>query len=234
MDETADSDGLNIWNKETIILLDLSYNAFNCIKGLYRTYAPDVLICQMNRYAMFGRDAALPVSPKITTIKPYSGASRLSSPVAPSISPFFLFSFFFCLRPPALGRISGSPPSHTHLRLQTKGDDAMRYSDVIFPLSLAVATVSAGVVDRRAAFTLQNGLDAQDLNRKFESLTPGSACTEGESACVNGQLAQCASGKFVLFSCAAPLQCVALPLVNKPGTRYVCRWGRLWEGEVER
>ena len=42
----------------------------------------------------------------------------------------------------------------------------MRFSNVIFPLSLTVATVSAGVVNRRAAFTLQNGLDAQKLNQK--------------------------------------------------------------------
>ncbi|KAH8984055.1 hypothetical protein EDB92DRAFT_1803417 [Lactarius akahatsu] len=98
----------------------------------------------------------------------------------------------------------------------------MRFSDVIFPLSLAFTTVSAGVVNRRAAFTLQNGLDAQTLNRKFQSLTPDSSCTDGESACVNGQLGQCVGGKFVLFSCSAPLQCVALPLLNKPGTSVTC------------
>ncbi|KAH9038264.1 hypothetical protein EDB84DRAFT_1560385 [Lactarius hengduanensis] len=98
----------------------------------------------------------------------------------------------------------------------------MRFSDVIFPLSLAVTTVSAGVVNRRAAFTLQNGLDAQALNRKFQSLTPDSSCTDGENACVNGQLGQCVGGKFVLFSCSAPLQCIALPLVNKTGTSVTC------------
>lgn len=100
----------------------------------------------------------------------------------------------------------------------------MRFSDVIFPFSLAVATVSAGVVDRRAAFTLQNGLDAQALNQKFQGLTASSACTTDETACVSGQLAKCVDGKFVLFSCSAPLQCVALPLVNSPGTRYVSLW----------
>jgi len=98
----------------------------------------------------------------------------------------------------------------------------MRFSDVIFPLSLTVATVSAGVVDRRAAFTLQNGLDAQKLNQQFQTLTASSTCTSGETACVNGQLAQCAGNKFSLSSCAATLQCVALPLVNKPGTSVTC------------
>ncbi|KAH9038267.1 hypothetical protein EDB84DRAFT_1096203 [Lactarius hengduanensis] len=143
-------------------------------------------------------------------------------------SPTFLL-FFVCPHPLALGRISESP-SHTHLRLQTKPNDAMRFSDVIFPLSLACTMVSAGVVNRRAAFTLQNGLDAQALNLKFQSLTPDSSCTDGESACVNGQLGQCAGGKFLISPCAASLQCVALPLVNKPGTRYACRRGRLREG----
>ncbi|KAH9019133.1 hypothetical protein EDB85DRAFT_584607 [Lactarius pseudohatsudake] len=98
----------------------------------------------------------------------------------------------------------------------------MRFSDVIFLLSLAFTMVSAGVVNRRAAFTLQNGLDAQALNRKFQSLTPDSSCTDGESACVNGQLGQCAGGKFLISPCAASLQCVALPLVNKPGTSVTC------------
>ncbi|KAI9445995.1 hypothetical protein H4582DRAFT_1804154 [Lactarius indigo] len=98
----------------------------------------------------------------------------------------------------------------------------MRFSDIILPLSLAVTTVSAGVVNRRAAFTLQNGLDAQALNKKFESLTPDSSCTDGETACVKGQLGQCVGGKFALVSCSAPLQCVVLPLLNKPGTSVTC------------
>ncbi|KAH9160848.1 hypothetical protein EDB89DRAFT_1862179 [Lactarius sanguifluus] len=77
-------------------------------------------------------------------------------------------------------------------------------------------------LNRRVAFTLQNGLDAQALNQKFRSLTPDSSCTDGENACVNGQLGQCVGGEFVLFLCSTPLQCVALPLVNKPGTSVTC------------
>ncbi|KAI9509604.1 hypothetical protein F5148DRAFT_735341 [Russula earlei] len=99
----------------------------------------------------------------------------------------------------------------------------MRFSQLVFSVTLAAATVSAGVVvDRRAAFTLQNGKDAQALNKKFQTLTPTSACTSGEVACVHGQLAQCVNGKFALTSCASTLQCVALPLVNKPGTSVTC------------
>jgi hypothetical protein len=75
--------------------------------------------------------------------------------------------------------------------------------------------------ERRAAFTLQNGQDAQKLNQQFQGLTASSTCTAGETACVQGQLAQCVGDKFVLSPCAGGLQCVALPLVNKPGTRYV-------------
>ena len=103
----------------------------------------------------------------------------------------------------------------------------MRFSDVIFPLSLTVATVSAGVtggMNRRAAFTLKNGQEAQALNRQFQTLTASSSCTTGETACVGGKLAQCVGGTFSISPCAATLQCVALPLVNKPGTRYACRW----------
>jgi hypothetical protein len=95
----------------------------------------------------------------------------------------------------------------------------MRFSDVIFPLSLTIATVSAGVVDRSADFTLQDGLDAQELNRQFQGLNTSSECMTGETACVNDQLAQCVGNKFILSPCAALMQCVAIPYVNEQGTR---------------
>ncbi|KAI0291076.1 hypothetical protein B0F90DRAFT_407732 [Multifurca ochricompacta] len=98
----------------------------------------------------------------------------------------------------------------------------MRFSNLIYPISI-IAVVSAGaVVDRRAAFTLKNGQEAQALNRKFQSLSANSACKDGEQACIKGQFAQCTGGKFALSSCGASLQCVALPLVNKPGTSITC------------
>ncbi|KAH9989082.1 hypothetical protein BJV74DRAFT_458223 [Russula compacta] len=100
----------------------------------------------------------------------------------------------------------------------------MRFSELAFGITLVATTaVSAGPVDRRAAaFTLQNGKDAQALNEKFQSLSASSSCTAGEEACVQGQLGQCVNGKFALTPCSAPLQCVALPLVNKPGTSITC------------
>jgi hypothetical protein len=80
----------------------------------------------------------------------------------------------------------------------------MRFADIIFPLSLAVAAVSAGVVDRRVASALQNGRgDAQKL---IHRLTVSSKCMAGETACVSGQPAQCVGNEFV---------------VNRQGTRYV-------------
>jgi hypothetical protein len=82
----------------------------------------------------------------------------------------------------------------------------MRFSVIISLLSLAVATVSAAVVDRRVASTLQNGRDAHNLNQQFQGLSTSSKCMAGETACVSGQLAQCIGDKFV---------------VNEQETRYV-------------
>ena len=95
-------------------------------------------------------------------------------------------------------------------------------STVILPLLALVGLVAAGpVVERRSSFTLKNGQDAQALNKKFASLSPSSKCTSGEVACVQGAFAQCVNGKFVTTPCSGGLTCVALPLVNSPGTRFV-------------
>ncbi|KAN0127995.1 hypothetical protein V8E53_014172, partial [Lactarius tabidus] len=82
----------------------------------------------------------------------------------------------------------------------------MRFSDIIFLLSLSIATVSAAAVDRRVASTLQNGRDVQNLNQKFQGLSAISKCIASETGCVSGQLAQCVGDKFV---------------VDKHETRYV-------------
>jgi len=101
----------------------------------------------------------------------------------------------------------------------------MHLSQLVLSLTFVATAVTAGpvaMIDRRAAFTLQNGKDAQALNKKFQTLTENSPCTTGETACVKGQLAQCAGGKFSLTPCAGSLTCVALPLVNKAGTSTTC------------
>ena len=93
---------------------------------------------------------------------------------------------------------------------------------VLIPFLALVGLVTAGpVVERRSSFVLQNGKDAQALNKKFASLNANSACNSGEVACVKGAFAQCLNGKFVTTPCAGGLTCVALPLVNSRGTRYV-------------
>jgi hypothetical protein len=76
----------------------------------------------------------------------------------------------------------------------------MLFSDIIFPLSLAVATVSAGVVDCRATFTLpgQNVHDAQQLNQQFQGLTASSKCMTGETVHISDQLAQCVGDTSVI------------------------------------
>lgn len=71
-------------------------------------------------------------------------------------------------------------------------------------------------------FTLDNGKDAQQLNKQFAGLNAGSSCQAGENACVDGGFAQCVGGKFVVTGCAGGLTCAAVPLVNSRGTSIVC------------
>ncbi|KAL4257102.1 hypothetical protein AB1N83_011932 [Pleurotus pulmonarius] len=71
-------------------------------------------------------------------------------------------------------------------------------------------------------FKKQNGIDAQKLNAQFAGLKKGDACNDGEQACVETSFAQCVGGKWTLTPCASGTVCVALPLVNKPGTSIAC------------
>jgi hypothetical protein len=61
----------------------------------------------------------------------------------------------------------------------------------------------------RAAFTKQNGLDAQKLNAQFASLKKSDACDASTMAmaCVEGGFAQCVSGKWAVNQCAGGLTC---------------------------
>jgi hypothetical protein len=97
------------------------------------------------------------------------------------------------------------------------------HSSAFIALALAVAASARPArFGRRAAFDLQNGQDAIALNDQFKTLTPDSACTAGQDACVNQQFAQCVSGKFVLQPCGGGTICAALPLVNSAGTSITC------------
>jgi cell division septation protein DedD len=97
-------------------------------------------------------------------------------------------------------------------------------SVIILALLSTVATTLANPMKRAADAATQaaNAQDAINLNNQFASLTANSPCTSGQSACVNGQFAQCVGSKFALSPCAAGTTCCALPLVNKRGTSITC------------
>ncbi|KAN0129629.1 hypothetical protein V8E53_012625 [Lactarius tabidus] len=83
----------------------------------------------------------------------------------------------------------------------------MRFSDIVFPLSLAFATVSAGVVDQRVAATLQNERGGLQLNERFQGPTVSSKCMTSETACINGQPVQCVGDEFVIDSQGTSFTC---------------------------
>jgi hypothetical protein len=90
------------------------------------------------------------------------------------------------------------------------------------PTTSAPSNVAIASSASASGFRLANGLAAQKLNAYFATLTPTSACTEGQNACVNNDFAQCTGGNFVLQPCGASSICVALPLVNSVGTSTTC------------
>jgi len=97
------------------------------------------------------------------------------------------------------------------------------YTSAIIALALALsASARPARFQRRASFDLANGQQAIKENASFKTLTASSSCTAGQDACVNGQFAQCVSGKFVLQPCAGGTVCASLPLVNKAGTSITC------------
>ncbi|KAI0071539.1 hypothetical protein K474DRAFT_1606787, partial [Panus rudis PR-1116 ss-1] len=73
-----------------------------------------------------------------------------------------------------------------------------------------------------ASFQKDNAEQAQQQNAQFASLKATDTCTENEQACVESSFAQCVGGKWALTPCSSGTQCVALPLVNKPGTSIAC------------
>jgi len=95
----------------------------------------------------------------------------------------------------------------------------MKYAGLV---ALSFSLVAFARPTRRAAFTLQNGLDAIALNQKFQSIKAGDSCQAGEDACASTQFAQCVNGQFVTTQCPAGTICAALPLVNNPGTSITC------------
>jgi len=115
------------------------------------------------------------------------------------------------------GNKQGSPPASS-----TPSDSSTRASSSVPTPAPSPAPSPSTPSSGSKGFAVQNGKDAQALNQKFQSLTPGSPCTDGENACVNGGFAQCVGGKFDITPCSAGLQCTALPLVNSRGTSITC------------
>ncbi|CAG8672649.1 15645_t:CDS:2 [Cetraspora pellucida] len=72
-------------------------------------------------------------------------------------------------------------------------------------------------------FQKQNAIDAENLQKKFDTFTTKTPCNVGDQACINNQFAQCtATNTWVLEQCNGGLTCCALPLRNKPGTSIAC------------
>ncbi|TWU78190.1 hypothetical protein ED733_007774 [Metarhizium rileyi] len=67
-----------------------------------------------------------------------------------------------------------------------------------------------------------NLAQARNLNRLFSSLTPKSACTKNQAACITGQMAACNNGGFVLNACSQGQECYALPMTNTQGAKVGC------------
>ncbi|KAJ7636981.1 hypothetical protein FB45DRAFT_742399, partial [Roridomyces roridus] len=87
-------------------------------------------------------------------------------------------------------------------------------------INAAPVLVSRDVLD--AASLLKNGQDAQNLNAQFQNLTTADACTAGQVACINGDLANCVNTKWQTQGCPSSLSCFAVPLVSQPGTNVTC------------
>ncbi|PCH33264.1 hypothetical protein WOLCODRAFT_147366 [Wolfiporia cocos MD-104 SS10] len=100
----------------------------------------------------------------------------------------------------------------------------MVYAAVLATVALFASSTLArpSYLPRDSSFLQLNGEEAIALNAQFKTLTATSSCTDGTSACVNGEFAQCVSGNFVLTSCGSGLTCAALPLVNSAGTSITC------------
>ncbi|KAK7408281.1 hypothetical protein QQX98_009539 [Neonectria punicea] len=84
------------------------------------------------------------------------------------------------------------------------------------PMPTETATVDA---DQYAA----NLAQAKRLNKVYAGLTPESACSASQAACINDQLAQCGdTGTYVLSTCGANRKCYALPMTTNRGVRLGC------------
>ncbi|KAG6037013.1 hypothetical protein E4U41_005349 [Claviceps citrina] len=67
-----------------------------------------------------------------------------------------------------------------------------------------------------------NVAQAKGLNKIYSSLTPQSACSRTQLACIGGKVASCVDGAFILTDCPAGQSCYALPMTNIRGAKVTC------------
>ncbi|KAL6400515.1 carbohydrate-binding module family 19 protein [Ilyonectria robusta] len=84
------------------------------------------------------------------------------------------------------------------------------------PMPTGTTTVDA---ERYAS----NLAQAKKLNKVYSNLTPASACSSGQAACIDGKFAQCSNtGTYTLSACGDNRQCYALPMTTNRGVRLGC------------
>ncbi|KDQ62553.1 hypothetical protein JAAARDRAFT_30457 [Jaapia argillacea MUCL 33604] len=125
--------------------------------------------------------------------------------------------------PSAVGAAAASPTSSaTAGSCSAPANGGSGAGSTVATTSVQAAVASPSASTSSGDFHLQNGLQAQALNKSFQSLTATSSCQGGTQACVGSSFAQCVGGSFVTTPCSGGLVCLALPLVNKPGTSIAC------------
>ncbi|KAG5952821.1 hypothetical protein E4U53_007876 [Claviceps sorghi] len=67
-----------------------------------------------------------------------------------------------------------------------------------------------------------NLAQARNLNTIFSSLTPQSACSGTQMACIAAKVGRCSNGAFVLTDCPATTRCHVLPMTNTRGAKIAC------------
>ncbi|KAI0341351.1 hypothetical protein BDW22DRAFT_1485358 [Trametopsis cervina] len=95
---------------------------------------------------------------------------------------------------------------------------------LVFLVATLTASLTLGQATNSNATTIlhQNALDAQILNAQFQHINQTDPCSVGQTACVAGVPALCQSGTWQLKQCSTAQSCLALPMVDTPGTFIAC------------
>ncbi|KAF5350981.1 hypothetical protein D9756_008332 [Leucocoprinus leucothites] len=99
----------------------------------------------------------------------------------------------------------------------------MHKFSLLYLLAFVTAACCAPAPD--AATLLQNGEEAQALNRYFQGLKASDPCQDGQVACIAGKtIATCQGTAWstTVDQCSKSQGCFALPSVRSPGTQLAC------------